>query len=693
MQDRSALFAAHGTEARMESRDRMQPRARARTWAWLAAIPLVVGLFGWTASGMANIANTKHNLSVTGPGTHKATAETQICVFCHTPHNTSPAVPLWNHALSAAVYTPYGSNTLAAAAPGQPTGTSKLCLSCHDGTVALGGVQNLPFGHQASGTISGLEAFLTGPASLGTDLRNDHPISFTYDATLAATNPELVSPVALTGKIKPDSTGQMQCTSCHDPHVDATPKFLHTGYVDAGGYGSPLCRTCHDKQYWSTVAGQGHRESTAQWNGVGLNPWHVPGHNLPLDPKSTPKANSCESCHQPHNAATSGSRILKQDGESGVCLVCHNGNVATGSKNIDFALDRLYAHPVKNPAYNGRHDPKRMPDGKVREEASHLGQNRHAECEDCHNPHAVSPGVSPNVGSGTPTTNLASKALKGVWGVQPSWPGNWANVTSYTVVDDVQYQHQLCLKCHSYYAFGLNPPLDPYGMIGGDNRLTDQAKEFNPNNKSYHPVVAPGKNNFIAYDGVNYAAALIGGMTPSSVMGCADCHSDSQNPTGLKGPHGADYWPILWGPYDFTTGMTGTDHHLCFKCHDKNVSGWGGFGAGSELQTGFSGRMGGAKKNLHNRHVGFRNMPCYACHAAVPHGWKRRALLIYGTGTPDEAPYNAHYRFPINGSTIYGLNSGIDLDAIQSGNWKRSDCHGASDAGTSGVTGVGSCAN
>jgi len=253
----------------------------------------------------------------------------------------------------------------------------------------------------------------------------------------------------------------------------------------------------------------------------------------------------------------------------------------------------------------------------------------------------------------------------------------------------VQYQYQLCLKCHSYYAFGNTPPLDPYGLIGGDGTLTDQAKEFNPNNASYHPVVAPGKNDFIGSGGYDYSHALIGGMTPTSVMGCADCHSDSQNPDGMKGPHGADYWPILWGPYTFETGMAGTDDHLCFKCHDRDV-----YGNGvdtSENSTGFSGRSRAARKNLHNRHIELRNMPCYACHAAVPHGWKRRALLIYGTGTPDPEPYNAHARFPINGSTVYGLNSGIDFDAVESGDWSRQTCHNASDAGSTGVTGVGSC--
>src|ERR1041385_334859 len=89
------------------------------------------------------VLNSKHNLSVTGPGTVKATTETEVCIFCHTPHRATGEQPLWNHAGSAATYTPYSSSTLKAAV-GQPTGASKLCLSCHDGTVALGLVNSRP---------------------------------------------------------------------------------------------------------------------------------------------------------------------------------------------------------------------------------------------------------------------------------------------------------------------------------------------------------------------------------------------------------------------------------------------------------------------------------------------------------------------------------------------------------------------
>lgn len=664
---------------------------------WLNLL-LVIGLLGWTASGVAGISSTKHNLSISGPGTYKATSESQLCIYCHYPHNANPAAPLWNHTLSSATYTPYSSLTLAAAAPGQPTGASKLCLSCHDGTVALGSVHNRPFG-AGSGTITGLAGFLIGEANLGTDLRDDHPISFTYDVSLVATNPELVSPATLTGKIKPDGNNQLQCTSCHEPHSDINPKFMHTAYKDGAGYGSPLCKTCHNKTYWNTVTNNSHRESLAQWNGTGTNPWHIAGQNLANNANSTVKANGCENCHKPHTAPNN--RNLKGTSTSGICLTCHNGNVASAAKNIDAAFNKLYTHPTKDAARAGRHDPKRL-SGNVREEQATLN-NRHAECADCHNPHAVSAGVSPSIPA--VTNNLTSNVLKGVWGVQPTWPGNWGTVTTYNVVDDTQYQYELCLKCHSYYAFGLSPPVDPYGKIPSTSKLlTDQAQEFNPNNASYHPVVGVGKNTFTMVVGGtprDYSASLINGMTPTTVFGCVECHSNADPAgTGPKGPHGSDVWPILWGPYDGTTGMSGgwgswgtsTSNHLCFRCHDYAKYTNSTYTM-QPYTTGFS----NGSKNLHAYHVGRKDAPCISCHSGIPHGWMRKRMLVFGrtlASDPgaDPAPYNSHGTYKFDGNSDYGIPSNVGsargktLDTITSGNWQQNDCHSGVP-----VIGVGAC--
>lgn len=172
----------------------------------------------------------------------------EICKPCHTPHNTKPLpAPLWNHEMSTATYIMYDSNrspSMDADVSSQPSGASKICLSCHDGTVAL---EN--FGDITNGTI-----FLFSDVLIGTDLSNDHPISFVYDTSLATDDGELYDPstklsglVGSTGTIHDDMLFQsrMECSSCHDVHN--TRAVPGTKLLLKDNTGSALCLTCHDK--------------------------------------------------------------------------------------------------------------------------------------------------------------------------------------------------------------------------------------------------------------------------------------------------------------------------------------------------------------------------------------------------------------------------------------------------------------
>ena len=164
---------------------------------WLAGLLL---LSAWCGAGgaLAALATSKHNLSASGPGTVKAAGEAQVCIFCHAPHNSSPTAPLWNRRTPGGSYVPYSSSTAKANA-GQPTGASLLCLSCHDGTIALGDVLNRASTITMAGGVTTMPA---GSASnLGTDLSGDHPVSIPYTAALAATRGELVAPSTLTGRV------------------------------------------------------------------------------------------------------------------------------------------------------------------------------------------------------------------------------------------------------------------------------------------------------------------------------------------------------------------------------------------------------------------------------------------------------------------------------------------------------------
>lgn len=187
-----------------------------------------------------SITGSKHDFSGKGWTNLSVSSGAEICVVCHTPHNGTSGLeaPLWNHALTVATFTPYASSTLDASV-GQPDGVSLVCLSCHDGTVAL----------DAFGSTPGVIEFMpAGARLLGTDLANDHPVSFTYDTALASADGGLFDPAitasGLGGTIEQDflRSGKVQCASCHNPHDVANGKFLRKDNT-----GSALCLTCHDK--------------------------------------------------------------------------------------------------------------------------------------------------------------------------------------------------------------------------------------------------------------------------------------------------------------------------------------------------------------------------------------------------------------------------------------------------------------
>ena len=142
--------------------------------------------------------------------------------------------------MTAATYTLYSSPTLDASLS-QPDSSSKLCLSCHDGTIAVDS-----FGG-ATGTT-----FITGGALIGTDLRHTHPVGLTYDAALATADQGLFNPetktTSLGDTIKNDllfGNGSLECASCHDVHNSQVASG--SGLLRITNDGSALCLTCHDK--------------------------------------------------------------------------------------------------------------------------------------------------------------------------------------------------------------------------------------------------------------------------------------------------------------------------------------------------------------------------------------------------------------------------------------------------------------
>ncbi|MBE0602728.1 MAG: cytochrome c3 family protein [Deltaproteobacteria bacterium] len=521
-----------------------------------AAFLLAVSLAAAPSFG-ESIVSSKHNLSVSGPGTVKAGVETQVCVFCHTPHRGSSEAPLWNRYSSGAVYIPYFSTT-AKSRPGQPTGASKLCLSCHDGTVALGLVRSASAPIEMQGGVTVLPS---GASLLGTDLGDDHPVSFTYDSSLASSNGQLRPPSSLTGPVRLDENLQMQCTSCHDAHDNRYGDFLA-----AGNYASALCTTCHDKRYWTSsihrTAAGGHGNST--WNGVPPDPW-------PHTEETTVPGNGCENCHSPHTAGSK-PRLLNFAGEEQNCFPCHNGNVAV--HNVQAEFNKLSTHPVGGAP--GVHDPTE----------DLVNPPRHVTCVDCHNPHAarvngcedchVMSGVKPVVATGL---------LAGVKGVSASG----------TPVDPVTYQYELCFRCHGD-SVNRGAARVPRQFVQTNTRL-----DFASSNASFHPVTAVGRSANVP--------SLMAPYTTASMINCTECHNNSQGAqvggSGPVGPHGSAYVPLLERRQELTDyqAESSSVYALCYKCHNRDIV----------LST--------ASFRGHRQHVmggQFSRAACTTCHD--PHG-------------------------------------------------------------------------
>ncbi len=556
------------------------------------------------ANSSATVAGTKHNFSSLSTAAIKSSDSTEICVFCHTPHNSNPSGPGWNKQDQGSTYNVYESQTLAATlspnspALGQPTGSSKLCLSCHDGTIAIGSLLNMP-GKEMEGTLGvagpGVTAGKLTTAStafIGTDLRDDHPISFDY--SLSSQNPEIKDSTSLPVEVKLDSSNKVQCTSCHDPHGTANPKFL-VASLDNGN----LCSACHDKRYWATNPSV-HKTSAATWNQTGINPWHEDMGAAGFT-DDTPLMQSCLACHSSHNGAagksllrgTNPSTMLVED-EEWTCLNCHNGNVA--AKDMDSVFNYMYKHDVKG-AF-GLHTPSRqLPGEPARESASNLGTNRHAECADCHNSHASMTG---NHVVGGVNGNIIGANVLGSWGAKPNpWAPAGNASTTYLAVDfnsltpgSDNLEGYLCVKCHSYYAYGMTPPSVPSG--NADNTPvfeSDITTDFNINNMAYHPVFAQGQNRPPVAANPNWPANSLGltntfryvdlpggdrtgfyNVSHDSKGTCTDCHGSSSS-SDPQGPHGSsDKWVLRRNE----TG-SGSPQNYCYNCHRRDVYGDEGY--------------------------------------------------------------------------------------------------------------------
>jgi predicted CXXCH cytochrome family protein len=524
------------------------------------------------------------------------------CLYCHAPHSgVGGATPLWNQTLSTATYTPYTSTTYSEKGNAQPPlgASSSLCLSCHDGTVAPGqtvAYKQIPM----TGSMKTMDVF-------GTNLQGSHPFSLVLPmkdtADLVSTLVGQGTTADPTGAVKLVK-GNIECTSCHNPHVQAVDT-INMNFLVRDGSSGQLCMACHDPNRvmpgqtnplanWMTSAHAISASKTANQPSVG-------GY-------ATVAQNACSACHASHNAAGA-ARLLRGANEQD-CIACHKGgaNVSPVAPNV-FTEFAKVGHPFSTGS--SVHDAT---------ESALLNQNRHSTCVDCHNPHAsnqVTTFPPP------PAVRPSQNAVVGISGVD-----------GVTVLNPAVNQYENCLRCHgTSTGKTVNPAFGylPIRLVSAGDPL-NMIPQFALTSSSSHPVMHDRTSAF-AQPSLLINMLNLDGVTQGRTMGtrilCTDCHNSDDNRefggTGASGPHGSKFTHILERRYEFSQtavrGQTITNlfpnpdlspagpYALCAKCHNLTII---------LSKSGFS---------EHARHIN-DGFSCSVCHTA--HGMGAQSATISG---------------------------------------------------------------
>lgn len=478
---------------------------------------LILGIATNSIHADESIVNSKHDLSSLGPGPIRAVHETEVCIFCHAPHNAEPDTPLWNRENPLTHYRIYQSSTTDARID-QPSGPSKMCLSCHDGSMALGNVLSRPV---TDPIVMTARTIPPGTTDLTNDLSDDHPIGFRYDRALSNRDPQIRDPGVVSPVLPLGKHNEMHCTTCHDPHNNELGDFLRVS-----DQMSAICISCHDMDGWNHAS---HCTSGKHVSGRDVDPTERLKYGTVRD-------NGCMSCHKIHSAPEH-ERLLRNNREEDGCLNCHDGSVA--GLNIAAQIGKFSSHPVA--LRTGTHDPDENP----------FTMRRHSECVDCHNPHAaqhnpigVVQGTRGQLVRG-PNLNVSGVSISG------------------TETDDSHFLYEICFKCHGDSVARPRLRATQRQIAQTNTRL-----EFQPNNPSFHPIAGPRRNQDVV--------SLISPLKTGSIISCTDCHNSdearSEGGFGPNGPHGSIYEPLLVRNYerDDNTVESAEAYALCYGCHSRD---------------------------------------------------------------------------------------------------------------------------
>lgn len=388
-----------------------------------------------------------------------------------------------------------------------------------------------------------------------------------------------------------------ECVACHVAHGQESE--LPELHALVGPDDNSLCDRCHTTAWLGGSYPGPLVYSRSSHGSSGSAIWPGPTPPTRTEPGA---AGKCLNCHDPHGDSDGQGAIphLGLAREESLCLACHDGSPAQTDIQSEFL--RPYRHPTGS--LSGLHT--RPAESLPTEFGAAPLNRRHAECEDCHNPHlAYHDPAGPPQDSDLSKRNLGVTRLRVLNGGAGA-PPMFTFVAAADTLSPALAEYELCFKCHSSWTS------QPTGQ-------TDLALVLNPSNPSYHPVEAPGRNSNIRL------GAFTAGWSPLSTTRCGSCHGSDAGAT--EGPHGSNHRYILKRPYTATSSeRTMLSDESCFACHVYDVYA----NASSPTVTLENSRFNepGVGKG-HAKHVDEARVPCYACHTThgsttLPH------LLVTG---------------------------------------------------------------
>jgi predicted CXXCH cytochrome family protein len=488
----------------------------------------------------------------------------------------------------------------------------------------------------------------------GTNLQGSHPFSLVLPLK---DSPDLVATLVSQGKTADPTgavaliNGNIECTSCHNPHVQATDQVVQDFLVRDSSSGQ-MCLACHDPN--RVVSGQINR--IAGWpTGIHALAQNKTTNQPSVGGYTTVAQNACESCHSQHEAVGP-VRLLRGPNEQD-CTACHNGgsNVSPAAPNVfaEFATPKV-GHPF--PGGSNTHDAA---------ENVLLNQNRHSTCADCHEPHA--------------TQQVATFPLPPVIRVSQNLIAGISASDGVTVLQPAVNQFENCLRCHGNSTGKVVNPVYgylPVRVVSAGDPL-NLIPQFSASSTSSHPVTHDSSSSLPQPSLLTYMLYL-DGITQGRVMGtrilCTDCHNSDDDRefggAGPNGPHGSKWTHILERRYEFsqaaTPGGTITNlfpnpdlsaagpYALCGKCHN------------------LSNILSNASFSEHARHIN-DGFTCSGCHTA--HGMGAQNANISG-----ERLVN----FDVN---VVAQNGTTPISYSRASNSCALLCHNHAHSATASVTG------